>query len=189
MSKKKINIASVDKPNFKTPEGYLDNLPNRIEARIADLERSNIETVDLYNLPKTSPFTTPEHYFDNLPTQIQSKATSESKTTLGVASWTRLAWTAPAFIVLLAIGYIMVFNDTDITRTPDELLAEVGTEELVAYLEKSELSTEELLLQLDLVSLEDDFDELNSDLLDEVELSDDDLEILFNEYEISEEIL
>ena len=169
MSKKKLNIDSIKgKPGFKTPDGYFDQLPGIIEARIADLEEGKEIALNADIFKRELPFTVPEGYFADLPLALSKRTESANATNW---AWTKpvLAWATPVMMVLVFIGYVFLAKDTGATLTTDEMLAEISSEELIAYLEVSEMTTEELLEGVDLTLIADDFDDTEQDMLGDVE--------------------
>lgn len=131
----------------------------------------------LEDIPKNHPFKVPEGYFDKLPGIIQARVAEQSEVK-EAKPYFRLALQYALPVVVLAIVAVIYFvpkNGQDV----DTMLASVSTEELVAYLEDSEITTEELLeeMTLDNESVEaiesevyfnfdelENFDELDLDL-------------------------
>jgi len=97
----------------------------------------------LEDIPKKHPFNVPEDYFDRLPGMIQARIEKES----GVKEEKpyfryALQYALPVIVLaIVAVIYLVPQKSQDV----DTLLASVSTEELVAYLEQSELTTDELL--------------------------------------------
>lgn len=101
----------------------------------------------LEDIPKNHPFKVPEDYFDRLPAKIQSRITEES----GVKETTpyfRYALQYALPVILIAIATVFYLRPT-VQQDADSLLATVSTDELVAYLEQSEMTTDELLETMD----------------------------------------
>ncbi len=104
----------------------------------------------LEDIPKKHPFKVPDGYFDSLPGIIQARVADKSKVE-EAKSYFRYALQYALPVVVLAIVaviYLFPSNPQDV----DTMLASVSTEELVAYLEESEITTEELLDEMDLDS-------------------------------------
>jgi hypothetical protein len=102
----------------------------------------------LEDLPKNHPFKVPEGYFDKLPGIIQSRVAEKSEVQ-EARPYFRLAlqYALPVIVLaIVAVIYLVPKNGQDV----DTMLASVSTEELVAYLEESEITTEELLEQMTL---------------------------------------
>ena len=101
----------------------------------------------LEDIPKKHPFEVPDGYFDRLPEIIQARVaekteTRESKPYFRYA----LQYALPVFILAVAAIYFIPAKPQDV----DSLLASVSTEELVSYLEQTDISTEELLNNMEL---------------------------------------
>jgi hypothetical protein len=102
----------------------------------------------LEDIPKNHPFKVPDGYFDKLPGVIQARIAEqtparESKPYLRYA----LQYALPVLILGVAALFYLLPSSP---KNTESLLASVSTEELVAYLEESEITTEELLDQFDL---------------------------------------
>lgn len=110
----------------------------------------------LEDIPKKEIFSVPEGYFEKLPAMIQSR----------VAAHNRPSWrTSPVFrysvryalpLILIALG-IVWYTSRPVETNAEAILASVETNDLLMYLQESDLSTEELLdhLSLDADDAED----------------------------------
>lgn len=102
----------------------------------------------LEDMPKNNPFKVPEGYFDRLPGIIQARVAEKSDVMEAKPYfWYALQYALPV-IVLAIVAVIYLVPSTP--QSVDSMLASVSTEELVAYLEQSEITTEELLENMDL---------------------------------------
>jgi hypothetical protein len=102
---------------------------------------------NLENIPKKEVFSVPEGYFDTLPGKIQARISAEKPDRQPAFVFRyKLQYVLPV-IALLAIG-LYWFAPAD-RADAESIIASVQTEELVAYLNDSELSTEDLLETLD----------------------------------------
>ena len=108
----------------------------------------------LEDIPKKHPFEAPEGYFDKLPGMIQARIEKESGVKESIPYFRyALQYALPVVVLaIVAVIYLVPQKAQDV----DSLLASVSTEELVAYLEESELTTDELLesVELDVESVE-----------------------------------
>lgn len=107
--------------------------------------------IALDQIPKKDVYRTPEGYFESLPDQVLQKIDREDtgkERRLGEVSWKMIGYAAAASVVLLAVVFIG-FQDNDDVRSPEDLLAEVSTSDLVQYLQYSELETYEIVESAD----------------------------------------
>ncbi|HEU5291512.1 MAG TPA: hypothetical protein VFU05_12770 [Cyclobacteriaceae bacterium] len=102
----------------------------------------------LEDIPKKHPFKVPEGYFDKLPGIIQARIVDKSEVQ-EAKSYFRHALQYALPVIALAIVVVIYFIPKN-TQDVDTILASVSTEELVAYLENSEITTEELLEEMTL---------------------------------------
>lgn len=112
----------------------------------------------LENIPQKNVFNVPDGYFEALPGKIQTRvaAIREEKETSLVFRY-KLQYALPV-IALLSIG-IFWFTTSRQSSDVDSMLASIQTEDLVAYLNASEITTEDLLENV----------EFNADDLEEIE--------------------
>lgn len=131
----------------------------------------------LEDIPKNHPFKVPEGYFDKLPGMIQARIAEKSDVKEAKPYFRyALQYALPVLILAVVVVIYLVPRSTQDVNT---MLASVSTDELVVYLEESEITTEELLdeMTLDTESVEaiesevyfnfdglENFDELDLDL-------------------------
>ncbi len=126
-----------------------------MSRKLEDIDKKNIHTV-------------PEDYFEKLPGIIQSRAVESAKVRGSNPVFTRLKLVLPAAMVVLVAVYFAVFNNSSIAdASPGDLLAEVETEALVAYLASSDITTEEIIENIDLAAIEFEFETENSLLFED----------------------
>ncbi|MBT1701667.1 hypothetical protein [Chryseosolibacter indicus] len=96
----------------------------------------------LEDIPKKQIFAVPEGYFEKLPSKIQDKIISPRVNHVSFFWRWRLQYAVP----LLAIATLIIFllKPSPATISPEEMLASVSTEELISYLDETELSSDEI---------------------------------------------
>jgi hypothetical protein len=100
----------------------------------------------LEDIPKKEVFNVPEGYFDKLPGIIQARVAKPEKERSPVWGFA-LRYALPT-VVLLAVG-IVWFNQTHKVVDAEQLLSSIQTEDLVAYLNDSDITTDELLAEVE----------------------------------------
>jgi hypothetical protein len=128
----------------------------------------------LDDIPKKGIYDVPDGYFDTLPGIIQARVVAE-KPALEPRHDFRYALQFALPTVLLLVVTIFVVREFQ-PETAEELLASVSTEELVSYLDESDVATEELMEDMDLdeatveaIELEVYGNLFSDDLLEDVE--------------------
>lgn len=144
----------------------------------------------LEGLPKENIFKVPDRYFEELPGIIQARVTEKPS----AISWQALftpanGWKVALATVVVALVLVFsgVFNRTG--GTVDELLADVSLEDLLEYVEYSDISTDEILAELDLSEYKMEFlmgDDIK--LIDDFEIENLDIIDLYEVYGIEEEL-
>jgi len=117
--------------------------------------------IRLDDIPKKSLFETPEGYFEKLPGRIQSRIAGPEPKPL----WGTLALKYAFPVLALAAASIFVLTNRP-SLSPEELIAGVESEQLVAYLSEMDVSTDDLL---DAVPLDEtEAESLQLDALDDM---------------------
>ena len=130
----------------------------------------------LEDIPKKDIFKVPEGYFEDLPSIIQSRVAGQKKERAFLPTFSYALRYALPVVILGAVGYFW-FNPGQ-PKTAESILATIETEDLVAYLNETDLTTDELLesVQLDANDVDHLEDEIYGD-----QLSDDDLDEILDE--------
>jgi len=137
-------------------------------------------SIKLEDISKSNGFKVEDKYFEELPLKIQNRISQEKK----YFEWGSLNVIWKLGIAILPIIVIISFligrpgNDSI-----EDLLASIPEQDLLAYLESTDLQIEELS---DFYFEEDANLEMNA--LDQIELNDDALEEIYLEYDLNTEI-
>ncbi|MBL0744403.1 hypothetical protein [Chryseolinea lacunae] len=130
----------------------------------------------LEDIPKKEVFEVPDGYFDKLPGIIHARV-SKPGAAMATPGWAYgLRYALPA-VVLFAAG-IFWYTRPGTDLSPEGLLAAVQTEELVAYLNDTDVSTDELLEDAQLDGI--DASEIEGDVYG-LNIPDDDLTIILDD--------
>jgi len=142
----------------------------------------------LEDIKKKNIYSVPDKYFDQLPTRIQARV-NESKPAFG-SSWNwNLVYkiAAPALAVIFLVFYFGIRNNYP-EQSADYLLAQVSTDDLIAYLGTTDLSTDEIIEELDFSDIELDFYD-EGPIMQNMDINDEEIDALFDEYGIDGDIL
>ena len=132
----------------------------------------------LEDIPKKNVFEVPEGYFDRLPNVIQSRvAAGKSESVWPTYLRLSLRYALP----VLALGLALFFysNRPPVASTED-LLANVDTASLVAFLDDTDVSTDDLLESVPLN--QDEANAVEEGTLEEINVDADDIEYLKKEF-------
>ena len=143
----------------------------------------------LEDIKKKNIYTVPDKYFDQLPTRIQSRVNEKHP-----VSWLSWNWSltyklaAPAIAIILIVIY---FGRTDnySYQDTDAILAQVSTEDIIAYLEFTDITTDDIIENVDFTDIELDFYEDGPIIQEFNEMDEEDMELLLDEYGLEDEIL
>ena len=123
----------------------------------------------LEEIEKKQVFTVPNNYFENLPSQIQQKIQSKTqRKPLFVFSWLKYGISLATICLVLWMGYLY-YQPSDTTTTQsgaENILADVSNDEIITYLQQSDVSQFELVERVSQANLE-----LTNGLLNESEMS------------------
>jgi len=131
---------------------------------------------------KKHPFTVPDGYFDQLTRDIQARVSEKPATRWMPAPALRWSLAGVAAAIIVAI---VVWMPGKNEASPEEMLAEVSDEDLIAYLETMSIEEDELIEMVPEESVDDIL--LIEEPLDNLELEDEDIDELLKEYELESE--
>ena len=140
------------------------------------------------DINKKNPFKVPDHYFEKFPVRLQDRIRNESKKGGGkLISLPLFARVAVAAGLLILITFFL-FLLKDGNPSVDQLLAEVPTENLIAYLEESDISIDEMIETIDvgLITSEDDL--LDPTLIPDESIDEKFIEDIMTDYELDSEM-
>jgi hypothetical protein len=95
----------------------------------------------LDDIPKKNIFEVPEGYFDKLPLQIQARVEGENVAVSRPIWGLALKYALPVLIAGLALAYFLRPQYSH----PEELLANIANEHLIAYLDETDITANDLL--------------------------------------------
>ena len=131
----------------------------------------------LEDIPKKTLFEVPEGYFEKLPGIIQARVAAKEP----ARAWGTLALRyAMPTVALIAVAVFFWQGPTP--SSTEDLLASIDSEQLVAYLQESELNADDLLESIAL-----DPDEINAieeGAMEDIDMDDVDIEELESEFEV-----
>lgn len=142
----------------------------------------NKHSFKLDSIEKRNVYTVPDRYFEELQANIQAKAVAKKPFYKLPAFSLGLKLAVPTAFVVLFMIYSGVFKSDQLpVGYLDTMLSKVTTDDLIAYLEDSDISTQEIIdhVSFDDITLESETDILNSGDLDDIDINEmiDDLEL------------
>ena len=143
----------------------------------------------LEDIKKKNIYKVPDNYFDQLSTRIQSRV-NEKKPVLGVPLNWKLALkvAVPVVAVVMILFYFGIASMRNSTLSSEELLAQVNTDDLIAYLETTDITTDEIIEEVDFTNIDIDFYE-NGPIMQDIELNNEEIDALLDEYGIDGDLL
>ena len=181
-----VSDAIPSKLAFEVPNNYFEGLESKINAKIVNLETKETLELNPAIFSKNLPFQTPNSYFQGLSGSIQDRVEKTNSKWVFNLNWTPQVKLVliPAMAIALVFGYIFFFN-TNETLSTDELLAQVSSEDLIAYLENSDMSTEDIIDNIDINSISDDFELNDTYQIEEMDLDNETLDELIDDIDFS----
>ena len=189
---KKPDISKLNKKApYSVPTDYFEKLPGIIQSRIALEEDEDVVVFDSIEASKKLPFEVPERYFEQLPSAIQNK-TQKSKNSKEISfgfGHQQIKWALiPAAMAVFVLGYSLFFTKKTQTVNTDDLIAQVSSQDLIAYLEMSDLSTDEIISTVNFEEMDLEFENTEPDMLDELNFSDEEMDDLLNEFSLETDV-
>lgn len=136
----------------------------------------------LDNIDRKKVFKAPDGYFEDLPLKIQKRVEEERNTSVryAVPKWSL------ALAASLALIVTFFFISQNNGPSPEEMLAEVSQDELVAYLDHLDLDEYEIASAFN--ENVEIFDE-ETNVLDGIDLEDQSIDDVLQKYDLEDEIL
>jgi hypothetical protein len=135
----------------------------------------------LEDIPKKDIFSVPDGYFEKLPGILQSRLTEHHQPSWKTSPIFRYSVRVAIPVLALAVGIFWYTRQTGGTDA-EMILASVETEDLMVYLQESDLSTEELMDHLPLNA--DDADDIQ-DAVYELNFGDNELEEIIDDIDLT----
>ena len=145
--------------------------------------------IKIDELKKDNVFKVPDGYFEELPSIIQARVTNPRPDTVSWYGQPAMRWSLVAASLLLFTIYITVFRTGEEAINAESLIAEVNTEDLIAYLEYSDLTTEELIAGVGIENIYIEDIETEDQLLEDIEIIELESLDLLEEIDVSQELL
>ena len=151
-----------------------------------NLEENN-ELWDKLDKGKKNIHKVPEGYFEDLPQIIQAKAIGSAKVKQRASFVYALRYAVPV-VVLAVIAFVVLFNRGDQVIN-DDPLAGISTEALIDYLAETDITTDEILAEVDFSNIELDFNSDELDIIEDTEITEDELDNLLDDFTAPAEFL
>lgn len=139
--------------------------------KLDDLNRDNI-------------FKTPDNYFESFPDRLKDRLEQEEtshNTRVRMHVFYKYAAAASVAIILTIVSLNLF---TDRSLSPEEMLADVSSQDLIEYLVSSDLSEDELLDQMDLSLIDYEGMEFDNYLLPPETTDEEAIDEMIDQYEI-----
>ena len=146
--------------------------------------------MNLEDIKKKNIYSVPDNYFDQLPMRIQARI-NDKKPVFGFSlNWSMVLKVAvPAVAVVLIVFYFGIHSNNS-QLSPDQILAQVSTEDLIAYIQTTDITTDEIIEEIDFTGIDLEFYEIEQDpLIQDMELNQENIDALMDEFGIDNEIL
>ncbi len=95
----------------------------------------------LDEIPKKNIFEVPDDYFDRLPMKIQARLEKPVQTQSGSVWNVAFRYALPSLVAVFALVYFL----KPTTYEPEEILSDISSEHLIAFLNDSDINESELL--------------------------------------------
>lgn len=117
----------------------------------------------LEDIKKKNIYSVPDNYFDQLPGKIQERVTTTPRSAFRftLSSGLALKLAGSAMAIMLLVFYFWA-PTSDSHMTPEDMLAQVNTSDLIVYLETTDMTTDELLNEIDLNNIDLEFNTENA---------------------------
>ena len=134
---------------------------------------------------KKLPFRVPENYFEEFPDRLARRIRdgadkADGGKRISLPGFVRIG-IAASFLLLATIG---IFHLVSEEKSADQILSEVPTESLIAYLEESDLTIDEVIEVIDAELVIPEDDQLQTGFIPDDEIDDALIEDIITDYEL-----
>lgn len=154
------------------------------------MKTNKTDRLKLEDIPKRNIHSVPDGYFNSLEQSILAKVKSgEPKSTPAFTIGLNWQTAAIAAAVTLLVVFVGTFNSINKPADAEDILAQVSIEDIIEYLDYSDLTTSEIVAALNINENDaDDFLENDIQLLNTIDFESLDNLDLYHEYGIDENI-
>ncbi len=139
----------------------------------------------LEKINKKNIYTVPDQYFDELPQRIQKRISNKKHHWNWHGSLVPvLKYALPAISIILVVLYLGFFRNNNFSTDPETLLAQVNTEDIIAYLENSDISTDDIIDEYQINGNTLDLMQDNVLPQQDLQLDEEDMQIILQEYNL-----
>ncbi len=144
----------------------------------------------LEDITKHQVFTDPpEGYFHKLPGVIQEKIANESVRSTSTYWISALKLVPVAAAMVLIVLYSGILQPKESIPGFEQVLSEVTSDDILQYLEGLELTNEEILAEIDFTALSLEFENIQDALIDNLDIEDETLLQLYEDFELQDSLL
>ncbi len=141
--------------------------------------------INLEHLKKENVFQVPDQYFETLPELINEKVKKNNSQSGTKVIRMTFRYALPVAAMVVVAIYLGIFSQsTDESLEVEDMIANITVEELYDYLENSEISTDEIIASLDNEELDLDFNDGSINLIDDLDLTDENMEMIIDEFDL-----
>ena len=123
----------------------------------------------LDDIPRTNIYEVPDGYFEGLPTIIQSRLSDQNQRNPSFRWALAGKFAIPALVIMTTAG-IFWYQYEGSSNNPQKMIESVSSQNLISFLQESEISEEELLHSVDLDN--SDVESLSTDSWNNLDASD-----------------
>ncbi|MCR9251127.1 MAG: hypothetical protein NXI20_11925 [bacterium] len=145
--------------------------------------------INIEELKRDKPvYKVPDGYFEGLTSKIQERIKEEEEVAPERVWVPRLAWATPILVIAISIIYLMNVGGNQ-PESVEDMLTSISNEELIEYLDMTDVPTDEILASVDGAFLEEAFSNANgeTDILNDI--NEEDLDGILDSYDLNEEFL
>ena len=144
----------------------------------------------LEDISKRQVFTKPpEGYFETLPGIIQAKTANKPGRRAKIYWMTALKLVPAAALLVVVALYSGLLNTQEETPGFEEMLSEVTSEDIIDYLEELDITNDEILEEVDLAALTLELNDVRDPLMETLNIEDEALMQLYDDFEIQDSLL
>ncbi len=142
----------------------------------------------LEDINKKNIYSVPDKYFDQLPARVQARIQAKKPEGFFSLNWSFTYKVAAPALAMAMLVLFFWFDNPVRNQSAESLLAQVATDDLIAYLETTDITTDEIIESIDFENIDLDLSE-ETPIMEGIEMNEESINSILDEFGVDEDIL
>ena len=142
----------------------------------------------LEDINKKNIYSVPDKYFDRLPGRVQARIEAKKPREIFTLNWSLTYKVAAPALAMVMLVLFFWFDGPAKSQSAESLLAQIDTDDLVAYLQTTHITTEEIIESIDFSDIDMDLSN-ETPLMNGIEMNEESINSILDEFVVDEDLL